>query len=188
MPQPVAKLYVKTPYMGYIAALAMMGPIVTPMQITQTQAVTMLKSGLKLFQYDPNTKMTRALTLANISQPMSVATPAAAPAKAAYIAAAPEEAKQITGAPVPPAPAKEEVPQVAPEVVETATEPEAEDKSVASQFNANELIDESKVDWKSMSKAERREMRAKIDAQKAAIAAQEEAAAESSEEKSDAES
>lgn len=165
MPRPVKKLYIKTPYMGYIAALQMMGPIITPMQVTESQAINMLKSGMRnIIEYNPTTKMTRPLTIINIGKPWenekdekTTSTPVA---KAA--AAAPQEPTVLTGAP---APAKEEVPQAAPEVVETA--------SVADQFNANELIDESKVDWNSMTKAQRREMRAKIEAQKAALAAAE---------------
>lgn len=171
MPRPVNKLYIKTPYMGYIAPLQMMGPIITPMQITEAQAIQMLKSGMRnIIEYNPNTKMTRQLTILNIGKPWDTdKTEKSAPAAKAQkdaAPAAPQEPKVLTGAPVPPQP-KEEVPQVAPEVVETTAEP----TTVADQFNANELIDESKVDWNSMTKAQRREMRAKIDAQKAAAAA-----------------
>ncbi|MCM1213980.1 MAG: hypothetical protein NC548_05620 [Lachnospiraceae bacterium] len=167
MPRPVSRLYVKTNYMGYIAALSMMGPIVTPMQITQDQAVAMLKSGMRnLFEYNPTTKQTRLLTVTNIGKAWpneKSATTASAPA--AKAAATPAEPVVLTGAP---APAKqEEAPQAAPEVVETKSE------TVADQFNENELIDESKVDWNSMTKAERKAMRAKIEAQKAALAAAE---------------
>lgn len=168
MPRPVKKLYIKTPYMGYIAALQMMGPIITPMQVTESQAINMLKSGMRnIIEYNPTTKMTRPLTIINIGKPWenekdkeTTSTPVAKAAPAA----APQEPTVLTGAPVPPT-KEAEVPQAAPEVVETA--------SVADQFNANELIDESKVDWNSMTKAQRREMRAKIEAQKAALAAAE---------------
>lgn len=183
MPRPVNKLYIKTPYMGYIAPLQMMGPIITPMQITEAQAIQMLKSGMRnIIEYNPTTKMTRQLTILNIGKPWDTdktenSAPAAKAQKAAT-PAAPQEPKVLTGAPVPPQPKEEEIPQVAPEVVETTAEP----TTVADQFNANELIDESKVDWNSMTKAQRREMRAKIEAQKAAAAAAETTPVETTEE------
>ncbi len=165
MPRPVEKLYVKTNYMGYIAALQMMGPIVTPMQVSLDQAVLMLKSGMRnLFEYNPTTKQTRLLTIVNVGKPWPGEAKNDVPAAMGKTAPASSEPVVLTGAPVPPA--KEETPQTATEVVETTP------GSVADQFNANEgLIDESKVDWNSMTKAQRREMRAKIDAQKAAQAA-----------------
>jgi len=152
--------------MGYIAALQMMGPIVTPMQISLDQAVLMLKSGMRnLFEYNPTNKQTRLLTIVNVGQPWpGEETQKVVPATVAKEAAAPSEPIVLTGAPVPPT--KEETPQTATGVVETTS------GSVADQFNANEeLIDESKIDWNGMTKAQRREMRAKLDAQKAAQAA-----------------
>ena len=54
-------------YRGYIAALSMYAPIVTPIMVTRAQLQQMLLSGLDVYLFDLNTKMTSQITITDIA-------------------------------------------------------------------------------------------------------------------------
>lgn len=52
---------------AYLAALNMMGPIVHPLKVTKKQAVALLMSGAKVYEYIPGSQLTFELTLSNVN-------------------------------------------------------------------------------------------------------------------------
>lgn len=186
---PEEKYYVSVPkYRGYIAALQMYAPIISPIGVTKVQLQQMLLSGVEVFLYDRATKCSRQITLQELAGTKTAENTNPKPVEP------PKEPKVLTGAPIAPANVPEEAPAEEPETpptetpAETAEEPVAEtpteetsDDTTNPQDETTETpvenpteeewIDESKVDWSHMTRAERRAMRAKINAQNEALAA-----------------
>ncbi len=173
MPTPVeVKVYIAVPnYRGYVQALQMYAPIVSPIGVTKSQIQQMLLSGLEVQHYEPSTKVYTKLTLQNMNEVISGV------AVAKPVIEAPKETKPINGV-------KTDEPKMS-EPEETASQmddsAETSDSTADDPDNADatttddstgtndpEIIDESSIDWSSMTKAERRKMRAKLDAQKKA--------------------
>lgn len=63
------KIYITTPSKYYLDVLSMYGPINAPLPITISAAKKLLYRGIPLFKYDPETKSTEKLTLANLNVP-----------------------------------------------------------------------------------------------------------------------
>lgn len=60
------KIWVKIQKAGYIPQLGIQGPIPNPIQIPRVTAKSLLVSGIPVYEYDPETKKTIELTLANV--------------------------------------------------------------------------------------------------------------------------
>ena len=66
------RIYITTPSKYYLDPLSMYGPINAPLPITISAAKSLLYRGITLFKYDPETKTSERLTLANINKPKSL--------------------------------------------------------------------------------------------------------------------
>lgn len=117
MPMVEEKFYVTVPtYRGYIQALQMYAPIVSPLQVTKSQVQQMLLNGVPVYLYDPATKGSRPVT---IQEFVGVAAPEAQQPKKVD---PPQETKPITGTHIT-TPAVEETPK-SEEPIQTAPETE----------------------------------------------------------------
>lgn len=163
MPIPVEKLYVTIPYRGYLAPLKMMGPIAHPLKINKDDAVKLVLSGVKVYSYDPETKATAEVTLAGLTGKEAATAPKISPAVSPTpISGVKTPAPVMTMAEEPdPIPTEPEAP-----VTDTEDKNQLVETSETSDVTP-ELIDESTIDWSKMTKAERKAMRQKLEAQKA---------------------
>lgn len=119
MPMVEEKFYVTVPtYRGYIQALQMYAPIVSPLQVTKSQVQQMLLNGVPVYLYDPATKGSRPVT---IQEFVGVAAPEAQQPKKVD---PPQETKPITGTHIT-TPAVEDVPK-SEETTQTASETHTE--------------------------------------------------------------
>lgn len=182
MPTPNELYYITVPtYRGYIAALQLYAPIVSPLGVTKAQLQQMLLSGVPVYLYDRTTKSSQKITLQDFAGSKSIDT---TEKKSKPIEPA-KEAKQLTGAPVTKAAEKPATMSARSKKTEAETETHEEstkDETSESESTttetadaqaSEELIDESTIDWQSLTKAERRALRAKIKAQQAALAEKE---------------
>lgn len=60
------QIYILTKRVGYLHQLRMYGPIINPLKCPVSLCMSLLISGVELYQYDEKTKMVVALTLENL--------------------------------------------------------------------------------------------------------------------------
>lgn len=165
MPIPEKWVYITTPYMGYLSAIHQFGPIVHPAKVRYDEAVALLMAGAQIIIHDPKTKMTYPLTLGNVSAPQ--------PPKEMPKPITETKLHGVRGT-------IGEVPNKKPEpvVVETSIdEPEQVSEEVQVDETATPLNDalkgiadgtliESDIIWSNFTKAERRQLRNALNANK----------------------
>lgn len=178
MPKKVEEmLYILCPVRAYLAPAKVMGPIVHPLQVTKSVAVQLLMSGAEVHEYNPHTKQTVKLTLANINNSERFDT--VAPAK---VAEKPVAVEPVMKAGVPNVPAVEPVEDsteveavdvVASEPVNVSTEEVEVDpiKNFVFEYNEDGTVDESNINWSSYSKNQRKAIRAQINEHNAKVIA-----------------
>ena len=179
MPKKVEeKLYILTPYRGYINPLKMVGPVVHPIKVTKLAATDILMSGAEVYEFIPETKETIKLTLENINnrkEPIKITQVTSAPVTPVTVQGVPrveesldtikDEAGNEVDVPAgdvndEPAEIVSEEPAV--ENVDESTGKEDIVSTFAFEYNEDGTVNESVINWSSFSKNERKAIRARI--------------------------
>lgn len=192
MPIPTKYVYVTTTYMGYLSAIKQYGPIAHPAKITEDEANALLMAGVDLVAHDPVTKMTYHM---NQSHKAAPAPKIPEPIKETVLTGAPKSAGDFGISEQPKVEPKthidiaqviEEQKAKEAEVIETKEEPVVEAASVEEEATEvveektfkfaiedlieminNDEITESEVKFSDYTKAERRQIRAALNAKAA---------------------
>lgn len=192
MPIPTKYVYVTTTYMGYLSAIKQYGPIAHPAKITEDEANALLMAGVDLVAHDPVTKMTYHMNQTHKEAP---APKIPEPIKETVLTGAPKSAGDfgISEQPKIEPKARIDIAQVIEkqkakeaEVVETKEEPVVEAAPVEEEstevveektfkfaiedliemINNNEIT-EPEIKFSDYTKAERRQIRAALNAKSA---------------------
>ena len=129
-------IYILCPTNGYIPQLKMSGPVAHPLRVSRYTAKNMLMSGLKVFEFDKQTKQTVELTLQNIKYDNRFGQ--LSPEAIANNAADPVTLTESTG-------------------VSASTE------NIELPLNADGTVNESAINWKKYSSKQKKRLRAQID-------------------------
>lgn len=192
MPIPTKYVYVTTTYMGYLSAIKQYGPIAHPAKITEDEANALLMAGVDLVAHDPVTKMTYHM---NQSHKAAPAPKIPEPIKETVLTGAPKSAGDFGISEQPKVEPKthidiaqviEEQKAKEAEVIETKEEPVVEAASVEEEATEvveektfkfaiedlieminNDEITESEIKFSDYTKAERRQIRAALNAKAA---------------------
>lgn len=192
MPIPTKYVYVTTTYMGYLSAIKQYGPIAHPAKITEDEANALLMAGVDLVAHDPVTKMTyhmnqahKAAPTPKIPEPIKETVLTGAPKSAGDFGIS-EQPKVEPKAHIDIAQVIEEQKAKEAEVVETKEEPVVEAAPVEEEATEvveektfkfaiedlieminNDEITESEIKFSDYTKAERRQIRAALNAKAA---------------------
>lgn len=183
MPIPTKYVYVTTTYMGYLSAIKQYGPIAHPAKITEDEANALLMAGVDLVAHDPVTKMTYHMNQAHKAAPVPKIPE---PIKETVLTGAPKSAGDFGISEQPKVEPKthidiaqviEEQKAKEVEVIETKEEPVVEATPVEEEpiFTIEDLIEminndkitESEIKFSDYTKAERRQIRAALNAKAA---------------------
>lgn len=192
MPIPTKYVYVTTTYMGYLSAIKQYGPIAHPAKITEDEANALLMAGVDLVAHDPVTKMTYHMNQTHKEAP---APKIPEPIKETVLTGAPKSAGDfgISEQPKIEPKARIDIAQVIEkqkakeaEVVETKEEPVVEAAPVEEESTEvveektfkfaiedlieminNDEITEPEIKFSDYTKAERRQIRAALNAKSA---------------------
>ncbi len=171
MPKKVEEMmYILSPSRAYLSPARIMGPIVHPLKISRAAVIELLMNGAEVYEFIPKTKKTIKLTLGNIND------------KNRYNNKAEEDVTKVstgiepvisTGVQITstekPDDAKTES-EISTEELSTVDNIAAEDGPISFEYNEDGTVDESKIDWSSYSKNQRKEIRSKINENNAALA------------------
>lgn len=194
MPIPTKYVYVTTTYMGYLSAIKQHGPIAHPAKITEEEANALLMAGVDLVAHDPVTKMTyhmnqthKAAPAPKIPEPIKETVLTGAPKSAGDFGIS-EQTKVEPKVHIDIAQVIEDQKAKETEAVETKEEPVSEgapvevaeeaaevfeEKPVKCDINQiieminNDEITESEIKFSDYTKAERRQIRAALNAKAA---------------------
>lgn len=165
-------MYILSPSRAYLAPLHLMGPIVHPIKTSKSSVVQLLLAGTEVHEYYPKTKRTLQLTLTNINNPdrynqyfhestIPVETPVIPQQQKVII----DESKNIIN------PVNNtnndndnQDNQEYTEIEIPKETPTTETPSININFTLKEdgTVDESAINWASMTKNQRREVRKQI--------------------------
>ena len=170
MPKKIEeKIHILSPSRAYLAAAKVMGPIVHPLLVDKSVAVNILMSGAEVYEYLPKTKKTLKLTLGNINDPNrynelentkpEVNTTPVTPVMRNGVPNI-VETEVISESTTIENESTEETPVEETTVVDDA--PQESDSSIVFEYNEDGTVDESKIEWGSYTKNQRKEIRAQI--------------------------
>lgn len=194
MPIPETWVYITTNYMGYLSAIRQHGPIVHPAKVKRSEAIALMMSGAPIVIHDPDTKMNYPLTMESINKTATEVTRTIPePISETVLKGAPKGAgdfgigtTKVAADKVPEAPSIASIiaeqQEAKTETVATCAEPETKDVTPNDTVNVEEIktsvesmIDgikngtktEGDVVWSEYTKAEKRQIRAAINAKAA---------------------
>ena len=184
MPKKVEeKIHILCPSRAFLAPAKVMGPIVHPLQVTKSVAVQLLMSGAEVHEYNPYTKQTIRLTLANIKDDTRYnaidTTAAVAPKEVAVEPIKkmgvpnvqpkePDEVKveeveeEITTTEEQQMPAVEDITSEESTATTTVTSTSDPVADLVFVYNEDGTVDETNIDWSIYTKNQRKAIRAKI--------------------------